>query len=143
MSITIRATRDVEDIIRQALGTYMTAYCRPYPAEPQLPNVLIQQAGGTDADLDIDTTTVVIDARAETEGDAINTLRVAIGAIKTIAAEQTTPLRHVEVNTSGRWGKDPNDQTVAMCSATLQVTTHKERITIAPKTKTKQGGHKS
>lgn len=133
-NLNIKITRDIEDIIRIALSDYLTAYCRPYPAEPVLPNILVQQTGGTDDGNDIDSITVVLDARADTEEEAYLTLRQAIGALRVIASSQSTPIRHVVVNTSGSWGADPVNPEIARCSASLVITAHKDRVTLTPKT---------
>ena len=114
---------DIEDEVRTALAPYMTAYCRPLPAEYGLPNILITQVGGTDAQT-IDTFEVVLDARAKLEAEASDCLRTAIAILKTTAKEQTTALRYVTVNSSGSWGTDPVRPDLAMCSARLAIVAH-------------------
>lgn len=104
---------DVEDVIRQALSGYMIAYCRPLPASYRIPNILVQQVGGTVANT-IDTFEVVLDARANTEAEASETIRTAIGLLRAVAAAQTTALRYVSVNSSGSWGTDPVRPDLAM-----------------------------
>jgi hypothetical protein len=119
----INQSIDIEDEIRQALDPYLTAYVRPLPAEYDLPNILITQVGGTTSQT-IDTFAVVLDARANTEATAINTLNKAVGILKQVAKEQTSALRHVTVNTSGSWGNDPVRPDLAMCSARLEIVAH-------------------
>lgn len=114
---------DIEDEVRTALAPYMTAYCRPLPADYTLPNILITQVGGTDAQT-IDTFEVVLDARGTIEAEAFDCLRTAIAVLKTTAKAQTTAIRHVVVNSSGSWGADPVRPDLAMCSARLSVTAH-------------------
>ena len=114
---------DIEDEVRTALAPYMTAYCRPLPADYTLPNILITQVGGTDAQT-IDTFEVVLDARAKLEAEAFDCLRTAIAILKTTAKEQTTALRYVTVNSSGSWGIDPVRPDLAMCSARLAIVAH-------------------
>jgi hypothetical protein len=114
---------DIEDEVRTALAPYLTAYCRPLPAEYDLPNILITQVGGTDAQT-IDTFEVVLDARAKLEAEAFDCLRTAIAILKTTAKEQTTALRYVTVNSSGSWGTDPVRPDLAMCSARLAIVAH-------------------
>ena len=121
----IRRSIDVEDVVRGALSGYMAAYCRPLPKTFSLPNILVQQVGGTDSDT-IDTFEVVLDARAESEGEAIEALQNAVGILKATAAAQTTALRYIDVNSSGSWGMDPVRPDLAMCSARLRVTAHQE-----------------
>jgi len=120
---------DVEDVIRQALSGYMIAYCRPLPASYRIPNILVQQVGGTVANT-IDTFEVVLDARANTEAEASETIRTAIGLLRAVAAAQTTALRYVSVNSSGSWGTDPVRPELAMYSARLRVTVHQERTEV-------------
>ena len=125
----IKRSIDVEDEIRIGLSDYLTAYCRPLPAEYDLPNVLVTQVGGADEN-DIDTFDVVLDARAETEAEASETLRTAIGILKAVAANQTTALRYVDVNTNGSWGTDPTRPDLALCTARLRVVAHLENMEV-------------
>lgn len=119
----INKSIDIEDEVRTALAPYLTAYCRPLPAEYDLPNILITQVGGTDAQT-IDTFEVVLDARAKLEAEAFDCLRTAIAILKTTAKEQTTALRYVTVNSSGSWGTDPVRPDLAMCSARMAIVAH-------------------
>lgn len=128
-NLQITRSIDIEDVIRTALKDYFTIYCRPLPAKPTMPCLLVQKVGGTDKST-IDTFDVVIDSRAKSEADADLQLRNAIGAIKEIVKKQTTPLRHIEVNSSGSWGSDPVRPDLAMCSARLRVVAHQENTTI-------------
>ena len=125
----IRRSIDIEDVIRSALSGYLTAYCRPLPEHFGLPSILVQQVGGTD-DATIDTFDVVLDSRADTEADALETLRTAIGILKAVAAAQKTALRYVDVNSSGSWGTDPARPDLAMCSARLRVVAHEETMEV-------------
>lgn len=127
--IVISKSIDIEDEVRKALSPYIRTYCRPLPMNYVLPNILVSQVGGVDSNT-IDTFTVVIDARADTEADASDTLRTAVGLLKAIAKAQTTKLRHIVVNTSGSWGADPVRPDLAMFSATLLITAHEENANI-------------
>lgn len=120
---------DIENIIRLALTDYFQIYCRPLPEKFTVPSLEVSRAGGTDKST-IDTFDVVLDSRAKSEAEADELLRTAVGALKQIAKEQTTPLRHVEVNTSGSWGTDPVRPDLAMCSARLRIVAHQEKIII-------------
>jgi hypothetical protein len=130
MSITIRRSVDIEDEIRKALKDHMTAYCKPLPANFSLPCVEITQVGGTDAEGFIYTFDVTIDARADNAADANETYRNAVGVLREVARQQTTPIRHVEVNASGSWGNDPQRPDLSMYSARLRVVAHLEQVTI-------------
>ena len=130
MSVTIRRSVDIEDEIRKALKNYMTAYCRPLPANYSLPCILITQIGGSDVEGQVDTFNVTMDARAKETADANETLRNALGILRKVTEEQTTPLRHIVVNSSGNWGSDPVRPDIAMYSAQISVVVHQETITI-------------
>ena len=119
----INKSIDIEDEIRQELDPYLTAYCRPLPAEYSVPHILITQVGGTENQT-ISTFEVVLDARAELEASALDYLNTAIGILKQVAKEQTTAIRHVVVNSSGSWGVDPVRPDLTMCSARLEVVAH-------------------
>jgi len=119
----INKSIDIEEEIRTVFAPYLTAYCRPLPAEYELPNILITKVGGTDSQT-IDTFAVVMDSRAHTEAAALDYLNTAIGILKQVAKEQTTALRHVTINTSGSWGNDPVRPDLSMCSARIDVVAH-------------------
>ena len=126
----INKSIDIEDIIRRALSSYITTYCRPLPKDFSLPSILVQRVGGND-DAAIDSFEVVLDSRADTEAAADDTLRTAIGILKTVAKLQKTELRHVSVNSSGSWGNDPVRPELAMCSARLTVTAHQKKMEVS------------
>jgi len=121
--MVISKSIDIEGEIRIALAPYLSAHCRPLPKHYALPNILITQVGGTTSNK-IDTFSIVLDARARREAEALDTLNKAIGILKQVAKEQTTALRHVTVNTSGSWGNDPVRPDLAMCSARIDVVAH-------------------
>lgn len=127
--MNIQRSIDIEDVIRQALSDYLTAYCKPLPKDFGLPCILVQQVGGTDADT-IDTFEVVLDARAEYEAEALEILRNAIGILKTVAKTQSTQLRYVEVNAMASWGVDPVRPELAMCSARIRAVAHEEQVEV-------------
>ena len=129
-TITIRRSVDIEDEVRIALKDHMTAYCRPLPANFTTPCILITQVGGTDQSGQIDEFDLTLDARATNSADANETLRNAIGVLRKAAGDQTTAIRHVEVNSSGSWGTDPVRPDLAMYSARVRVWAHLEDTTI-------------
>lgn len=120
---------DIEDEVRKALAPYVTAYCRPLPAQYDLPHILITQVGGTDSNT-IDTFEVVLDARAQLEADALGCLNTAVAILKTVARQQTTDIRYVSVNSSGSWGADPVRPDLAMCSARLSIVAHQKSMEV-------------
>lgn len=126
----INKSIDIEDIIRRALSSYITTYCRPLPKDFSLPSILVQRVGGSD-NATVDSFEVVLDSRADTEADADETLRTAVGILKSVAMRQTTELRHVSVNSSGSWGRDPVRPELAMCSARLTVIAHQIKVEVS------------
>lgn len=128
----ILVSNDIEFEVQQALSEYFTIYCRPLPEDYSLPNLLVTQVGGNDSNT-IDFYEVVIDSRAETDGEANEYLRKAIGTLKAIAKQQNTVIRLVRVNTSGSWGNDPVRPDLSMCSARLEIWAHLQTDTINKK----------
>lgn len=128
----ILVSNDIEFEVQQALSEYFTIYCRPLPEDYSLPNLLVTQVGGNDSNT-IDFYEVVIDSRAETDGEANEYLRKAIGTLKAIAKQQNTVIRYVRVNTNGSWGNDPVRPDLSMCSARLEIWAHLQEDTINKK----------
>lgn len=127
--IEILRSVDIENTVRHALLDKFTIYCPPLPANFTTPSLEVTQVGGTVSNK-IDTFSIVLDSRAESEATAMLNLRNAIGMLKAVADAQTTALRHVTVNSSGSWGSDPARPDLAMCSARLEVVAHQEITTI-------------
>lgn len=136
MSTEIKRSIDIEDSVREILsGAGITAYCRPLPKDFSMPSILVQSTGGTTEEnwsgLEMmDTFTIVLDSRAETENDALLTLRNAIGVLKAAVAAQSGPVRYVSLNSQYSWGADPVRPELAMCSANLSILARPESITI-------------
>ena len=120
---------DIEDECRNALKDFITTYNRPLPANYTIPNVLVTATGGSSKDT-IDTFTVVLDARAETDAEAVDVLNTAIGLIEAQASLQVGALRSVFINSLYRWGNDPVRPDLKLCSATVLVTAHRQSFTI-------------
>lgn len=125
----IQTSVDIEYEVQKILNTYMTAYCRPLPADFETPCILVTKVGGYDVDT-IDSAEIVLDSRASRESQAVELLNKAIGVLRKISRESTTPVRHIRVTSSGSWGVDPVRPDLAMCSARLSVTAHLENTTI-------------
>ena len=125
----IKRSIDIENEVRLALAPFLPCYCRPLPEDFSVPSILAQQVGGTDQS-DIDTFDVVLDARAETPGEAQLTLRTALGVLRAVAEQQTTEIRHMEINSSGAWGNDPVRPDLAMCSARVRLVAHIENTEV-------------
>lgn len=120
---------DIEDEIRNALKDFITTYCRPLPADYSLPNVLVTATGGSSSNT-IDTFTVVLDARAETDAQAFDVLSTALGLIEAQASLQVGALRNVMINSLARWGSDPVRPDLKLCTATVLVTAHRQSLEI-------------
>jgi hypothetical protein len=125
----IQTSVDIEYEVQKILDAYMTAYCRPLPADFEMPCILVTKVGGSDVDT-IDSAEIVLDSRASRESQAVELLNKAIGVLRKISRESTTPVRHIRVTSSGSWGVDPVRPDLAMCSARLSVTAHLENTTI-------------
>lgn len=134
--MNITQSIDIEDTIRTILDAAgVTAYCRPLPAGFTTPSILITATGGTVEESwsnegKIDSFTVVLDSRADTDASALALLRSAIGILKASVAAQSSPVRSVTVNTTYSWGLDPVRPNLAMCSANITARAHTETITI-------------
>ena len=120
---------DIEEQIRLALKDYITAYVRPLPENFTMPSVLITATGGSSSNT-IDTFTVVLDARAETDAGAFALIRTAQGLLEAQACNQVGALRNVSVNSLARWGSDPVRPDLKLCTLTVLVTAHRESVEI-------------
>jgi hypothetical protein len=120
---------DIENEIRLALADYFEAYCRPLPETYGLPNVLIEQTGGSSLN-EIDTFQVRLSVRAETDEDASDAMRDVLGVLEAKATEQFGALRHVSLNSLASWSTDPARPDLKLCTALVLVTTHRETVII-------------
>ena len=120
---------DIENEIRLALADYFEAYCRPLPETYGLPNVLIEQTGGSSLN-EIDTFQVRLSVRAETDEDASDFMRDVLGVLEVRATEQFGALRHVSLNSLASWSTDPARPDLKLCTALVLVTTHRETVII-------------
>ncbi len=131
--MTVNRSIDIEAAVRTVLSEHFTAYCPPLPAKYELPNLLVTATGGDTASASsgkgkVDTFVVVLDARADTEAAAMEYIRNAVATLET--AGGTAGVSHVSVNSLYSWGADPVRPDLAMCSATLMVTAHRETVTL-------------
>ena len=125
----IQTSVDIEYEVQKILDSFLTVYCRPLPADFTTPCILVTQVGGSDRDT-IDNFQIVLDSRAQRASQAIALLNKAVGVLRKVSRESTTPVRHIQVTSSGSWGVDPARPDIAMCSARLSVTAHLENTTI-------------
>ena len=120
---------DIEDEIRKAMKDYLTVYVRPLPANFTTPSILVTATGGSSENT-IDTFTVVLDARAETDEEAFTLIRTAQGLLEAQAHSQVGALRNVSINSLARWGNDPARPDLKLCTLTVLVTAHRESFNI-------------
>ena len=120
---------DIEEQARLALKDYFTTYVRPLPANYTLPCLLITATGGT-SNNEVDTFTLTLDARAETDAEAYELITTALGAIEKQGQNQFGALRNVILNSLARWGSDPVRPDLKLCTATVLVTCHREAYEI-------------
>lgn len=120
---------DIEEEIRLALKDYFTVYCRPLPKNFPLPCLLVTATGGTTSN-NVDTFTVTLDARAETDAEAYDLITTALGALETQAKNQVGNLRHAIINGLASWGSDPVRPDLKLCTATVLVTCHREALNL-------------
>lgn len=116
---------DIEEQTRLALNDYFTTYVRPLPANYVLPCLLITATGGT-SNNEVDTFTLTLDARAETDAEAYELLTTALGALEEQSRNQFGALRNLNINSLARWGSDPVRPDLKLCTATVLVTCHRE-----------------
>lgn len=120
---------DIEDEIRLALTDYFEAYCRPLPEKYGLPNVLVEQTGGTTSNT-IDTFQVKLSVRAKTDLEAMETMRDVLGVLEYQTEHQFGALRHISVNSMASWGSDPARPDLKLCTMTAIVIAHREKYEI-------------
>lgn len=120
---------DIEEQARLALKDYFTTYVRPLPKNFSLPCILITATGGT-SNNEVDTFTLTLDARAETDAEAYELITTALGALEQQAKNQVGALRNLVINSLARWGSDPVRPDLKLCTATVLVTCHREAYEI-------------
>ena len=111
---------DIEDEVRTALAAYYTAYCDPLPASYTLPFIRVTSAGGSEANR-IDTFTVVIEGYAETDAEACEITRNAVGILKETAW-------YVRENTKAARFQDPLRPDLCRYRTTVLITAHQEEF---------------
>ena len=120
---------DIENEVRLALKDYFEAYCRPLPENYGLPNVLIEQTGGS-TENKIDTFLVRLSVRAKTDAESNDVMRTVLGVLQTRSEEQFGALRHMSLNSQASWGTDPVRPDLKLCTALVLLTVHRETVII-------------
>ena len=127
--MNIEISIDVEDEVRLALKDYVTVYVRPLPEDFLTPCVLVEMMGGTSSNT-IDNFVIRLGARAATDAEALQLLRVALGVLEAQTKAQFGKLRYSITNSLASWGSDPVRPDLKLCTATVQAYAHKEPLTI-------------
>lgn len=120
---------DIEEEIRLALKDYLTVYVRPLPKDLILPSVLVTATGGSSNNT-IDTFMVTLSARAETDVEADELVRNALGILEAKTNEQFGALRNLTLNSLANWGSDPVRPDLKLRTITVLVTAHRESLNI-------------
>lgn len=125
---------DIEDEIRLALTDYFETYCRPLPEKYGLPNVLVEQTGGTSSNT-IDSFQIKLSIRANTDAEAMETMRDVLGVLEYQTEHQFGALRHISINSMASWGSDPARPDLKLCTMTAIVNAHREKYEITTRRK--------
>lgn len=116
---------DIEDEARAILAVYYTAYCDPLPKSYSLPFIRVTNAGGSESN-QVDTFTVAVEAYADSDAEACEIARNAVGILK----EST--YYYVRENTKPTRFQDPLRPDLCRYRTTVLITAHQETFTINP-----------
>lgn len=112
---------DIEAEAREVLAAYYTAYTNPLPAAYSLPFLRVTCAGGSEANM-VDHFTVVVEGYAETDAEACEVTRNAVGILK--AQKQW----HVGENTKAASFEDPLRPDLCRYRTTVLISAHQEEF---------------
>lgn len=126
---------DIEDEIRKALAGHVQVYCKPLPKDFVTPSILVTCVGMTSRynwanRAHLDGFDVTLDARAEDDATAVDTLRTALGVLEAVTEGQAQAFSRVVVNTFSSSINDPVRPDLKLCTARLRVTARREIINI-------------
>lgn len=119
----MRRSIDIEDEARAVLALYYTAYTDPLPAEYSLPFIRVTNTGGSEANR-IDTFTVVVEGYAETDAEACEVTRNAVGILREDVRW------YVRENTKAARYPDPIRPDLCRYRTTVLITAHQEEFTL-------------
>lgn len=114
---------DIEDEARKVLAAYYAAYVDPLPADYLVPFLRVTSAGGSEANR-IDTFTVVLEGYAETDAEACEITRNAVGILKASICWT------VRENTKAARFQDPLRPDLCRYRTTVLITAHQEKFEI-------------
>lgn len=120
----MRRSVDIEDELRIILDDYYTAYCDPLPARYTLPFIRVTNAGGSEENR-VDTFTVVVEAYAETDAEACEIARNAVGILK------ESDYFYIRENTKPTRFQDPLRPDLCRYRTTVLVTAHQETFSLS------------
>lgn len=120
----MRRSIDIEDAAREVLAAYYTAYCDPLPAAYSLPFIRVTSAGGSERNM-IDTFTVVVEGYAETDAEACEICRNAVGILR------EWKYWYVRENTKATRFQDPLRPDLCRYRTTVLITAHQEEFTLS------------
>ena len=120
----MRRSIDIEDEVRQVLAAYYTAYCDPLPKSYTVPFIRVTSAGGSERN-QIDTFMVVIEGYADTDAEACEITRNAVGIVK------DHKYWHTRENTKATRFQDPLRPDLCRYRTTLLITAHQETFSIS------------
>lgn len=109
--------------MRILLDEYYTAYCDPLPKAYTLPFIRVTNAGGSETN-QLDTFTVVIEGYAETDAEACEITRNAVGILK------ESVYYYVRENTKPARFPDPIRPDLCRYRTTVLVTAHQETFNL-------------
>ena len=119
----MRRSVDIEDETRAVLSEYYTAYCDPLPKSYTVPFIRVTNAGGSDRNT-IDMFTVVIEGYSDTEAEACEITRNAVGILR------EAPQWYVKENTKAARFEDPLRPDLCRYRTTVLITAHQQYFTI-------------
>ena len=115
---------DIEDEMRVLLDDYYVAYCDPLPKDYSVPFIRVTNAGGSEKNR-IDTFTVVLEAYADTDAEACEIARNAVGILK------ESVYYHIVENTKPTRFQDPLRPDLCRYRTTVLVTAHQETFNLS------------
>lgn len=118
----MRRSIDIEDEARAVLSEHYTAYCDPLPARYSVPFIRVTSAGGSEAN-QIDTFTVVLEGYADTDAEACEITRNAVGILR--EADW-----YVRENTKAARFQDPLRPDLCRYRTTVLITAHQEKFSL-------------
>ena len=118
---------DIEDEMRVLLNDYYQAYCDPLPANCTPPFIRVTNTGGSEEHR-VDTFMVVLEAYSETDAEACEIARNAVGILK------ESKYFYVRENTKPTRFQDPLRPDLCRYRTTVLVTAHQETFNLSRRT---------